>query len=353
MRISRDVLRSIIVEAMINAYEILGLKPGATEDEIKKAFRKAVIKNHPDQGGNQGDFVNINRAKARLLDTHALYRFGPNIMGYDDPSDIHAKDEPAPENPEPQDSRSQSAACPWCHSVVNTINGVFDLHSNSNGGFCQGTGQPASSYQEEPKSERFDNWQYFTSEDYTQYWEIEIEGRTIFTSSGIIGRRAGNVVATHYPTTRTAKSALSDEINLHVKRNYSKTALPYWPRPSTRFGDQPSNNKNASEDSDQKEKAKRKKDVYKVYPYRGARRVVRVARKLYGTEPDGYWNDNGQTKVTKFKGNDRVEVSQDGDKMKVKDVNSDHTQTWDPIDEVRSIVDNMIFEMIEKIGNAP
>src|SRR6185436_18555281 len=34
-------------------YEVLGLTKGATEDDIKKAYRKLAMKHHPDR--NQGD----------------------------------------------------------------------------------------------------------------------------------------------------------------------------------------------------------------------------------------------------------------------------------------------------------
>lgn len=53
-------------------YEVLGLKKGASEDEIKKAFRKLAMKYHPDK--NPGDkeaeekFKEINEAYAVLSD---------------------------------------------------------------------------------------------------------------------------------------------------------------------------------------------------------------------------------------------------------------------------------------------
>jgi molecular chaperone DnaJ len=57
-------------------YEILGVNKDASADEIKKAFRKAAIKYHPDKdGGDEAKFKEVNEAYEVLKDSSKRQRY--------------------------------------------------------------------------------------------------------------------------------------------------------------------------------------------------------------------------------------------------------------------------------------
>jgi curved DNA-binding protein len=66
---------------MNDFYETLGVSKSAHADEIKKAYRKLALKHHPDKGGEQEKFKEINEAYQTLSDPQKRSQydqFGPN-----------------------------------------------------------------------------------------------------------------------------------------------------------------------------------------------------------------------------------------------------------------------------------
>ena len=49
-------------------YEVLGVDQKATQNEVRKAFKKLAIKHHPDRGGDSEKFKEINAAYEVLSD---------------------------------------------------------------------------------------------------------------------------------------------------------------------------------------------------------------------------------------------------------------------------------------------
>lgn len=53
---------------MTDYYSVLGIKKSASQEEIKKAYRSMAMKHHPDRGGDEDKFKQINEAYEILSD---------------------------------------------------------------------------------------------------------------------------------------------------------------------------------------------------------------------------------------------------------------------------------------------
>jgi molecular chaperone DnaJ len=63
---------------MKNYYEILGIEENSSQDEIKKAYRGLAIKHHPDKGGDESMFKEINEAYENIGDPQKRSQYDNN-----------------------------------------------------------------------------------------------------------------------------------------------------------------------------------------------------------------------------------------------------------------------------------
>src|SRR6185437_6816027 len=56
-------------------YDVLGVSKSASPDEIKKAFRRAAVQHHPDRGGDEAKFREVNEAYEVLKDDSKRKRY--------------------------------------------------------------------------------------------------------------------------------------------------------------------------------------------------------------------------------------------------------------------------------------
>ena len=77
----------------MNYYEILGLEKNCSKEDIKRAYRKLAIKNHPDKGGSEEIFKKISEAYNILSDSEKRLNYDNNYVletydTYTNPYDI-------------------------------------------------------------------------------------------------------------------------------------------------------------------------------------------------------------------------------------------------------------------------
>jgi len=67
---------------VVDYYKILGLNRDASQEDIKKSFRKLAVEYHPDKGGDEEKFKKINEAYSVLSDPQKKHQYDnptPNL----------------------------------------------------------------------------------------------------------------------------------------------------------------------------------------------------------------------------------------------------------------------------------
>jgi curved DNA-binding protein len=69
----------------MNYYDILGVNENASQDDIKKAYKKLAMQHHPDRGGDNKKFQEISQAYDTLSDTQKKSQYDAERNGFGNP----------------------------------------------------------------------------------------------------------------------------------------------------------------------------------------------------------------------------------------------------------------------------
>jgi curved DNA-binding protein len=69
----------------MNYYQILGINENASQDDIKKAYKKLAMQHHPDRGGDNNKFQEISQAYDTLSDPQKKSHYDAELNGLNDP----------------------------------------------------------------------------------------------------------------------------------------------------------------------------------------------------------------------------------------------------------------------------
>lgn len=106
VRMLRCINEEIHLIEMYGPYAVVGVSVDATDADLKRAYRDACLRHHPDKGGSTAVFQSLQQAHARIVDDRKRGFRPPKIQEPAQPAPAQG----APDSPEPQQSppRQQS-----------------------------------------------------------------------------------------------------------------------------------------------------------------------------------------------------------------------------------------------------
>ena len=323
MRFRISELRQLVSEAIRKAYEILGVPPTASPDEIKKAYREKAIALHPDRnpGKDTGaDMVKLNVAYGLLSDPDKRRRYdsmGDKTLGdaggfgYAPPPGPRPRPQPRPQStwsppPRPKPQPGPPPPGPRTGSTAGTAAKRYFT-------FIGGTSK--------------------------KFWECERKGSTVYIRFGRIGT-PGQRKMHNFADELTAIKFTRNKILEKLDKGYREQAPPSASTgspPRSAAPPPPPPPKAASPNTPPpapKPARPATKGTYKIYGRKGkAPAHTRYQGKVYGAPAD-----------TKFKNGDKATVALGSDgRLSVHNPDTGHTQHWYS-ESLERLVDDLILD---------
>lgn len=342
--INENLLRDLIRE-VINAYKVLGVGPNPTDDEVKAAHRKLLLKLHPDLNRDRDttrEMSDVNVARDTFLDKTPHPRTG---LTRKQQMDLELRNSPRAQSPA---SSPQSDAAAWQAREAEfwkkrdqerpTPNSVRDQQERD---ARRKAAQDQYDRQKQRTSERstaqdqdlIDRKFMFVGGRSSKFWNVKLEPFTapfgsvgpsvryrVIVTFGRIGSQGMKNVK-EFLMYNAARKFVQDKIFEKVNKGYQEVMKRPPENPSSKVGGNPSSAPQPQPKSTSS-KESGSKDTYKVYGKRGD---FTVHTGYKGTK-------YGNRGTSAFSPGQKVKITRDHDirKIKVTDPeNSESSQEWD------------------------